>query len=249
MWNRLQRQLFRTTSHRTVDLKFARDPPSVTRPQHDTLPRAAHACAPLTALDRTPSQPGNEDWEQTIRQAIAGHSSAVRRVLIRVVPQIRALCHGVLGREHPEIEDAVQESLLALIRALPGFRFEADISHFAVRIALRRAIRVRERHRKNRARFPFFPASGAPEEGTQAERRASVRRALLRELLTELPRPQAEAIILRVLLEYSTAEVGAITGVSPNTVKTRLTLAKRTLKRKIAGNPGYRAAFEEALDD
>jgi DNA-directed RNA polymerase specialized sigma24 family protein len=65
----------------------------------------------------------------------------------------------------------------------------------------------------------------------------------------ELPQPQAEAIALRVMLEYSIQEVGSITGVSPNTVKTRLSLARRTLKRRIACNPRYRAAFEEALDD
>jgi RNA polymerase sigma-70 factor (ECF subfamily) len=156
----------------------------------------------------------------------------------------------VLGREHPEIQDAVQESLLDLLLALPRFRFEADVSHYAVRIALRRTIGIRERYWKNRARFPLCPASpGAAKEGTQAERRASVRRSLIRDLLTELPEPQAEAITLRIMLEHSIAEVATLTGVSPNTVKTRLSLARRALKRKIAQNPRYRAAYEEALDD
>lgn len=72
-----------------------------------------------------------------------------------------------------------------------------------------------------------------PHELSAAARRC----ALLRELLEDLPEPQAEALALRTMLGYSLKEVAAVTNAPVNTVRSRLRLAKEALRRRIEADP------------
>ena len=68
----------------------------------------------------------------------ADDETTIAAVLRGVGPRILRVCRGVLG-PGPDAEDAAQESLVALVKALPGFRGESSIETFATRIALRTA--------------------------------------------------------------------------------------------------------------
>ena len=68
-------------------------------------------------------------------------------------------------------------------------------------------------------RFPSF------DDGTEA------RADLVRNLLDELNQEQANVLRLRLMLGHSIGEIACITGVSQNTVKTRLRLGKIQLRR------------------
>jgi RNA polymerase sigma-70 factor (ECF subfamily) len=78
----------------------------------------------------------------------------------------------------------------------------------------------------------------------QDDTRAARRRALLRDVVADLPEAQAEALILRSVLGYSFEEVAAATGAPLNTVRSRLRLAKEALRRRIETD----ARFLELLD-
>jgi DNA-directed RNA polymerase specialized sigma24 family protein len=54
---------------------------------------------------------------------------------------------------------------------------------------------------------------------------------LLRNLLDDLRKEQANALRLRLMLGHSIGEIAGITGVSQNTVKNRLRLGKIQLRR------------------
>src|SRR5262245_40734686 len=56
-----------------------------------------------------------------------------------------------LTRDRAEAEDALQETFLALHKALPGFRGEAQLSTWVYRIAVRTALHVRARRARNTA--------------------------------------------------------------------------------------------------
>jgi DNA-directed RNA polymerase specialized sigma24 family protein len=62
---------------------------------------------------------------------------------------------------------------------------------------------------------------------------------LVRHLLDKLGEPQSTVLRLRLMLGHSTAEIARITGVSVNTVKTRLRLGKVFLRRQLekSGEP------------
>ena len=81
------------------------------------------------------------------RAALGGDATALRNFLGDVVPIVRRICHGVMGRNNPELEDAIQDCLIDVARALPQFRFEGRTSHYVTKIAMRRAIACRQRAR------------------------------------------------------------------------------------------------------
>ena len=82
-------------------------------------------------------------------------------------------------------------------------------------------------------------ASALPSEHPSPtdDAEAGVRRALLRQLLGEIPVEQAEALAMRVVLGWSLDEIASQAGVPLNTVRSRLRLAKEALRRKIEAAP------------
>ena len=93
-------------------------------------------------------------------------------------------------------EIAVQQSLVALIQALPAFRGECAPAGYACRIAFRTALAMRKRSHLARNRYATsadtdeFPDSDSPGALSDARRRTTV----VRTLLDQIPAEQAEAL-------------------------------------------------------
>ena len=156
-------------------------------------------------------------------------------VLEAVAPKVLRVCRGVLGPHAADVDDAVQESLVALLHALPAWRGEGSLSHYACRIAVRVASRLRE---KARARGTTAAAVAAEEMNRATPRPASTELAeALRDLLDELPPAQAETLVLRFVLDYSPSEIAAAMGVPVNTVRSRVRLGRTLLLERIGGDP------------
>jgi len=148
----------------------------------------------------------------------------------------------------PEVDDLLQESMLAVLSALPGFRGESSIERYATRIAVRTAIASRKRARERRGLLDEHVRASEPlasEVATPAEEAlAARRRTILRELLIDLPEVQAETLAMRVVLEYSLEEVAEATSAPVNTVRSRLRLARETLRERIEREPGLLGFLE-----
>src|SRR5258708_383531 len=174
------------------------------------------------------SEPSPPDFAHLTLLSLEGNVEATTELLRAIAPPVRRCCKAILGASHADLEDAVQDSLMAFVRALPAYRFESGIVHYAIRIALRISHAIRRRSISWRDRFqltaevdeePHTDSSWLSEEAISHQRREALRRALGR-----LPREQSEALTLRFCLEYSMLEVVSITGAPLNTVKTRLRL-------------------------
>ncbi|HTQ06674.1 MAG TPA: sigma-70 family RNA polymerase sigma factor [Polyangiaceae bacterium] len=180
------------------------------------------------------------------RLAAAGDPAATRQFLNAVWPVIGRVVAGVLGARHPEVEDVVQQTLIAVCQALPAFRGECHPAGYASRIALHVALRARRNAavRRNRsealAQYSLSEPEGALSDDLGAERR----KRALRDLLTALPEEQAEALGLRVLLGWSLEEVARAGGVPINTVRSRVRLAKEALRRKLDRDPSLAGDLE-----
>src|SRR5262249_57080495 len=61
-------------------------------------------------------------------------------------PLLRAV-RALMGPSHPDLEDVVQDVLIAVVDALPSFRGDCSLLHFAIRIATRRTTTARRRSR------------------------------------------------------------------------------------------------------
>lgn len=158
-----------------------------------------------------------------------------KAVLEAVAPKVLRVCRSVLGPHAADVDDAMQESLVALLHALPAWRGQGSLSHYACRIAVRVASRIRE---KARARGTTAAAVAAEQATRTTPRAASAELAdALRDLLDELPPAQAETLVLRFVLDYSPSEIAAAMGVPVNTVRSRVRLGRTLLLERIGGDP------------
>ena len=70
------------------------------------------------------------------------------------------------------------------------------------------------------------------------------RKRALRDLLSDLPEEQADALALRVMLGWSLEDVARATGAPLNTVRSRVRLAKEALRRRIEADPSLSDELE-----
>ncbi|MDB4987023.1 MAG: putative sigma factor, partial [Myxococcaceae bacterium] len=155
------------------------------------------------------------------RAAAAGDTAATTRLLRLLAPELARVVRGVMGPHSADLDDAVQQSLVALVHALPAFRNECSPAGYACRIAFRTALAVRKRARAAQAReeaTELDESHEQPAPATESTRRTE----LLRQLLEQLPPDQAEALAMRTMLGWSLEEIAASSGVPLNTVRSRL---------------------------
>jgi RNA polymerase sigma-70 factor, ECF subfamily len=181
-------------------------------------------------------------------RAVAGDDRARCTLLVALGPVLLRAVRGVLGVRHPDVEDVLQESMLALCSALDSFRGDCQTSHFACRVAIQTAMNGRRRAARRQRTTPSVPpeelAEMAHDELSPAELLAAARRReVLRGLLDDLPAAQAEVLALHTMLGHSVAETAAITGVPINTARSRLRAALGALRERA----GADATLAEAV--
>lgn len=191
---------------------------------------------------------GSDPLRQLAELARAGDTDALRTLLVTAGPSMLRVIRGVLGSAHPDVEDTLQESMVAVHLALPGFRGECSTLHFACRIAVQTAMNAR---RRAGYRTRYTP-SHEPEELAHLARDdrspsdlalAEERREGLRRLVSELPEPQAEVLALHAVLGYTIEETAAVTAAPVNTVRSRLRHALGKLRARLHMDESLRDAM------
>ncbi|HXI55224.1 MAG TPA: RNA polymerase sigma factor [Polyangia bacterium] len=185
------------------------------------------------------------------RAAIAGDQAALEKLLRSLGPDILRVARAVLGHKHPDLDDLVQECLLGFVRALSQFRFESSVSTFALTITFRHALTAKRRQRDvqrwigtfQRLQEPLMDEGPSPARALEIERR----RALVAGMLTTIPKPQAEALGLRVVVGLSVEQIAEMTATPVNTVRSRLRLAKGSLRKTIESDAAL-ADFLEPIE-
>jgi RNA polymerase sigma factor (sigma-70 family) len=177
-----------------------------------------------------------------------GERAATATLLTTVGPSMLQMIRRVLGGNDPEVEDVFQESLVALVKALPGFRGDCSTRHFGCRIATLTALKAR---RRKDAGIQEVLAADGEEPGESADEHdwvlASCRRQTLRRLLDELPGVQAEALVLHYIAGLTVEEGAGTLGAAIETVRSRLRLAKSALRERAATDPSMLALLEDSL--
>lgn len=175
------------------------------------------------------------------RLAAGGDLAATQRLLASVTPRMIRVVRAVLGRTHPDADDAVQHALIGFLQALPSFRGDCEPVHFASRIAVRSAVAAARRTTRARDRrddgvdLDTLASTSVLAADLTAEQRRL--REVMRALLARIPAEQAEAIALRFVLGWSLEEVARVTEAPVNTVRSRVRLAKKALRAAIEGDP------------
>jgi RNA polymerase sigma factor (sigma-70 family) len=146
-------------------------------------------------------------------------------LLSELEPLVVRTVRLVVGAGSSIAEDAAQEALLELSRALPGLRDQGAAQAFAARIAARVAIRVAKRERRFaalgfRTRYSPEPHVVQPFELVE-----------LKEAFDQLPPRQRATAVLRLYVGLDEQETAEALGCSVGTVKRQLHDARHKLAR------------------
>lgn len=182
------------------------------------------------------SQADSDPLLPVARAAAMGDRQAIQTLLVCIGPSLLRSARAVLGANDPDVDDVAQEAAWGLITSLPRFQGRSTVTHYACRIAIQVALSVRRR----RARAPI-PIGGDPPTDSSvpatstcspvAETLRRERREQIRRLIEALPEAQAEALLLQAVFGHTVEEIAATANVSPNTIRSRLQLAKAALRR------------------
>lgn len=189
-----------------------------------------------TAL-REPVADPPDSWELLVRQVLAGDANATRTFLAAAAVPMLSVVRRVLGSGNPEVEDVLQDALIALLRALPRFRGESRTVHFANRVALFTAMAARRRWRIRSQWIESHPSlDEADVDGDKSPLEVAIdnrRRNALRRVLDDLPSKSAEVLAMHFILGYTVDEMAAALEVPINTVWSRLRVGKEAFRRRI----------------
>lgn len=149
------------------------------------------------------------------------------------------LFHYLLGqlRDRPLAEELFQDVWQRVVHARTGWKPEAAFATWLFRIAHNR---LNDHWRAARHR-PLAPDDADERTARLADARTpelladeQAQRQQLRRALAELPPEQQEVVILRLEQELSLEEIGQITGVGRETVKSRLRYAMDKLRARLS---------------
>ncbi len=171
--------------------------------------------------------------------AAAGQREAQRTLLVAAGPAMLRAIRGVLGSAPHEVEDTLQEAMVALHLAIGGFRGECTTLHFACRIAVQTAMNARRRAGYRQRHTPSVPpealdATIGRSTSATAWVAAAQRREALRQLLCTLPEPQAEVLAFHSVLGHTIEETAAALGAPIDTIRSRLRNALAKLRARVA---------------
>lgn len=167
--------------------------------------------------------------ELLVTLAQAGDVQALDRLARRWRPRHYTLARRLL-RDPDGAAEAVQDAWVSIVRGLAHVEDPARFPAWSYAVVTRRC---RDLQRK-RARAPLVdPDAKPPDPGPGPQESA----ADLRRALAALPPDQAAAVALFYGDGLSGAEIAEALGVPLGTVKTRLFHARRTLRRRLEGDP------------
>lgn len=167
-----------------------------------------------------------------------GERAALGRLFALHTPALERLLARLLGPT-ADVDDALQLTLMAAIRAMPAFRGEASVRTWLGRIAVHQAYALlRQPERRRRVPLELVPSAlhVAPVDLERA-REAKQRLGRLYELLDSVSAKQRVAFVLHVIEGHSMDEVTALMGASLPATKSRVMWARRQLIRKAQRDP------------
>jgi RNA polymerase sigma-70 factor (ECF subfamily) len=173
---------------------------------------------PQAATDR--SVPIAETPEaELVRRAQLGSAAAFEALIVRYGGRLHSYLRVEL-RHESDAHDALQESLTAAWRGLPGLRRADRFWPWLVGIASHKAADI---HRRSARNVEHEPAVTHDDD------------LLLetREALSALPAHQREVLLLRYLLGLTEEEAAAALGVRVGTIKSRTSRARNALLEEL----------------
>nr|WP_243438048.1 RNA polymerase sigma factor [Streptomyces sp. FH025] len=162
---------------------------------------------------------------EAVRAAQGGDEEAFRLLFRTVQPGLLRYLRVLVGGRPEDMQDAediASETWLQIARDLRGFSGDGDgFRGWAATIARHRALdHLRARRRRPVADLPYeYLAELAAGDDTAGAALTTVGTADALALISRLPRDQAEAVLLRVVMELDAESAARVLGKRPGSVR------------------------------
>ncbi len=165
-------------------------------------------------------------------------ASELEETLVELAPRMKSWIARELGPDAADVDDATQEALTALVRALDRFEGRSSLDTYAYRIAMRV---TRAHRRRSRARAGLQLAT-PPADTLDPESRAMGRQTLRRiyRALDKLPERRRRAFILCCIEGLSAREAAEREGTREATMRSRVRDARAEVARRLSHDPYLR---------
>lgn len=191
-------------------------------------------------------QPAGDGYADLVREAGAGDTAAMERLLMRAQEAAWRFSMSVCGRAD-DAEDAMQEALIRTYRYAARIREPEAFRPWLYRTVRNACLMGRRKKVGEPARLQSIDdllresdealRGGVRHPGKDPEQladNAGLRRRL-RQALGTLPAPYRAIVFLREMEGLSTREVAEVMGISEDNVKTRLHRARLALQKQLGG--------------
>src|SRR5215203_6618502 len=183
--------------------------------------------------------------ERLTRRAVGGDEHAFAAIFRRYHQPLYRFCLAIVGTPE-DAQDALQNTMIKVLRALPGEERKIELKPWLYRIAHNESIDLLRRRRENRelSTEQAAPGHGLAEE---AETRDRLRRLVAD--LRELPDRQREVLVMRELAGLEFEEIGSALETSGAVARQTLYEARQSLRQMEEGREMSCEAVTRALSD
>jgi RNA polymerase sigma factor (sigma-70 family) len=183
--------------------------------------------------------------DRLARSATKGDRRALAAIYRRYHQDLYRFCLAIVGNSQ-DAQDALQNTMVKVLGALPGEKREIRLKPWLYRIAHNESIDVVRRRRAVEELGPD-QAAGGPGLAEEAVLRERLRRLLSD--VDELPERQRAALLMRELAGLGFREIAAALGTSPATARQTLYEARLSLHEMEEGREMSCDAVTRALSD
>jgi RNA polymerase sigma factor (sigma-70 family) len=155
----------------------------------------------------------------TVRGAQRGDPTALNDLVRQVSPYVGRLCAAIALQD---AEDAMQESLTAIVKGVPSLREPRAFKAWARRITVREAVRVARRSRPTETLDENLAVAAMTIDDSVD----------VQLVLARLRPDQRAVLVLRDLDGFSELEVASLLDIPPGTVKSRLHRARTAFAQR-----------------
>ena len=183
--------------------------------------------------------------QRLARRAAAGEQRAFATIFDRYHQRLYRYCMAIVGNPH-DAQDALQNTMVKVLRALPGETRQIELKPWLYRVAHNESI---ELLRRRRGSVELDAELAAPGPGLSEEAGTRERLRLLLSDLDELPERQRGALVMRELAGLDHEQIGTALGTSAPVARQTLYEARLSLREMDEGREMRCDAVTRALSD
>lgn len=172
--------------------------------------------------------------QRLIARIAARDESALDALYALYRPRLRRYLWARLEGDESAVEEALQDTFLAVWESAGRFRGEARVATWVFQIAHNTAVRARQRRARRPVSAPLLAADHA-SAGSQRDPYAEgvVTRLAVHDALGKLSDKHREALDLFFRQGFAADEIAAILGVPAGTVRSRVSYARKALRQEL----------------